>query len=358
MYIYIYIYAAAAGGRRSWPWILVFGGVAALAARILSRWRRRALAPELYVPAGERRLRPFIVLLGVSALLTARTLLPTSAWVLPAGCAALFVTLFFAQSVQAMWLARWIERALAGRVPGVSAPEIARADGSGVRIASTEEPAYRVPPRFLGLVPVQPWRALVRARGAWSALAAAMIALGLAVAPGAHLPPVVRVHRSDGAEIRKLPDDPHVRGASLWEVRDPKDSKSEALRLYVDEKTGDEINGVELFLRREHSDPEETADAAFVVLLDQEAAVRVLLPQARVGGMMPEMQSPPARIEGERLRFRVTEMTGDYPSFTVSDVAIDLRTGGRGQGARRQLRRLRGSCGRAKASDATRRRAG
>jgi hypothetical protein len=322
------LYAAAAGGRRSWPWILAVGGVAALAACILSRWRRRALAPELYVPAGERRLRPFIVLLGVSALVTTRALLPTSSWALPAACAALFVTLFFAQSVQAMGLARWIERALAGRVPGVSAPEIARADGSWARIASTEEPAYRVPPRFLGLVPLQPWRALVRARGAWSALAAAMIALGLGVAHGAHLPSVVRAHRSSGAEIRRLPDDPHVRGASLWEVRSPKDTKpiDGALRLYVDEQTGDELDGVELFLRREHSDPEELADAAFVALLHQTLPDELCYPRARVGRMVRNSR-PPARIEGERLLFRVTEMTGQYPSFLVSDVAVDLRTG-------------------------------
>jgi hypothetical protein len=332
------LYAAAAGGRRSWPWILVLGSVGALAACILLRWRRRALVPELYVSVGERRLRPFIVLLGVSALVTTRALLPTSSWYLPAGCAALFVTLFFAQSVRAMRLARWIERALAGRVTGVSAPEIAGADGSWARIASTEEPAYRVPPRFIGFVPLQPWRALVRARGAWSALAAAMIALGLGVAHGAHLPSVVRAHLSVGAEIRRLPDDPHVRGASLWEVRYPEDRKPEvlqwdpkpidgALRLYVDEKTGDEIDGVELFLRRELLDPEELADAAFSALLGETQPHELCYPRARVGSMMRNAR-PPARIEGARLRFRVTEMTGDYPSFLVSDVVVDLRTGG------------------------------
>ncbi len=36
---------------------------------------------------------------------------------------------------------------------------------------------------------------------------------------------------------------------------------------------------------------------------------------------------PPARIEGARLLFRVTEMTGEYPSFLVSEIVVDLRTG-------------------------------
>jgi hypothetical protein len=330
------LFGAALGGGRSWAWILVVGGVAALPpCLLLALWR--SAPAQLYISAAEKRLRPFILLLGVSVLVTTRALLSTSFWYLPAGCAALFVTVFLAHSIVAMRRARWIQRAVAGHVAGVCAHAIADSDGSRARLEFVKERAYRARPHFFAVVPTRPWRALVRARGIWSALVVAMIALGVGLANKARLPSVIRAYESSGAKIRRLPDDPHIPGASLWEVRDPSregapsgrmDAKpvANARRLYVDEKTGAELSGVELFLRYDESDPSTLADEALSALFDQSPPYELCSPRSHVGSMIRDA-SVPARIEGSHLLFRIIEMTGPYPSFSVSDVNVDLRTG-------------------------------